>query len=186
MAPPKVRSGLPLFTGITTYRDEQGRFSFRHPSDWIGDELADDREGVIIRPEPDDPDTYFAVWVSPLEAGVVAEDLPELREGFDHGLNALADVTVESSQDDLYGNIVKLDRLFTFTEAGQTRKRHVWGMYVDTWQVLVSFQGSTVGEYDYWLPMGNYCFATFELPEALWFATDPELQAKFGRKPESE
>ncbi len=186
MAPPKARSGLPLFTGITTYRDEQGRFSFRHPSDWIRDELADDREGVIIRPEADDPDTYFAVWVSPLETAVVADDLPELRSGFDDGLTALPDVTVESDRDDLYGNIVKVERLFTFTEGGATRKRRVWGMYVDTWQVLVSFQGSTVGEYDYWLPMGNYCYATFELPEALWFATDPELQAKLGPQSKPE
>ncbi len=186
MAPSKPRSGLPMFTGITTYRDPLGRFSFRHPSDWIRDDLADDREGLIIRPEPDDQDTYFAVWVSPLEERVVADDLPDLRRGFDDGLQALPDAAVESSHEDLYGNIIKLDRLVTFTEAGATRKRRVWGMYVDTWQVLISFQGSVPGEYDYWLPMGNYCYATFELPEALWFATDPELQAKFGRPSGSE
>ena len=170
-----TRTGLPLFSGITTYRDEVGRFAFRHPSDWEREELADDLEGVIVRPEVDDQNTYFAVWVAPVETAVVADDLAELRRGFDDGLAKLPGLTIESTQDDTFGNIVRLERLLTFTEPAGTRRRKVWGMYVHTWQVLVSYQGSSVEEYDYWLPMGNYCFNTFELPEVLWFATDPEL-----------
>lgn len=42
---------------------------------------------------------------------------------------------------------------------------------------MLVWQGSTVDEYDYWLPMGNYSYATFEIPEALWFATDRDLKA---------
>ncbi len=171
-----MRTGLPLFSGVTTYRDEQGRFAFRHPSDWTCEELADDREGVISRPEPEDQDTYFAVWIAPLEMGVVAEDLEELRKGFDDGLAKLPGLTIESASENTYGNIVKLERQLTFTDGSAVRRRKVWGMYVDTWQLVVSYQGSTIEEYDYWLPMGNYCYATFELPEALWFATDPELR----------
>ncbi|HEX3813430.1 MAG TPA: hypothetical protein VHX59_11360 [Mycobacteriales bacterium] len=182
-----MRSGLPLFSGITTFRDAQGRFAFRYPSDWFRDELADDREGAIVSPEDGrDPATYFAVWVAPLEVGVVADDLPELRRGFDDGLAALPDLVIESGTEDTYGNIVKVERVLTYTEDGATRRRRVWGMYVDTWQILATFQGSTIEEYDYWLPMGNYCYATFELPEALWFATDPELRPKLPAQQPSE
>ena len=38
---------------------------------------------------------------------------------------------------------------------------------------VVVFQGETPEEYHYWLPMGNYCFTSFQLPMALWYATDP-------------
>ena len=29
--------------------------------------------------------------------------------------------------------------------------------------------------YEHWLPMGNYAYGTFQIPEALWFATDRDL-----------
>jgi hypothetical protein len=170
-----TRTGLPAFTGITTYQDQQGRYKFRHPSDWERDELADDLEGVIIQPEPDDDDTYFAVWIRPLDVAVEAADLPELRDGFDAGLAKLAEAVVTPLREDTYGNIVKVERSVDFVESGVVRRRKVWGLYVDKWQLLVTYQGSTVDEYEYWLPMGNYCFNTFELPEALWFATDPDV-----------
>lgn len=174
----KTRSGRPRFTGITTYSDEQGRYEFRHPWGWERSDLDDDRDGVIVRPEADDEATYFAVWVSELKLSVVADDLPDLRAGLDDGLAQLADLQVEDSQDATYNNIVKLDRVITFTEDGQTRKRRLWAMYADRWQFLVAFQGSTVEEYHYWLPMGNYCYSAFQLPQALWFATDPTVADK--------
>lgn len=171
----KVRSGRPQFSGLTTYTDAQGRFEFRHPAGWIRSEL-DEQDGVILRPEADEQATYFAVSVTPLELSVVADDLPTLRSGFDDGLAQFADSAVESAKDETYNNIVKVERTFTFTEDGLTRKRRAWAMYADQWQYLVVFQGSTVEEYHYWLPMGNYCFTAFNLPQALWFATDPELR----------
>jgi hypothetical protein len=170
-----TRTGLPVFTGITTYQDQDGRFKFRHPSDWDRDELAEDRDGVIVRPEPDDDDTYFAVWIQALDIVVAADDLPELRDGLDAGMAQLPEAVVTPLREDTYGNIVKVERSVDFVEAGVTRRRKVWGLYADKWQLLVTYQGSTVDEYEYWLPMANYCYNTFELPEALWFATDPEV-----------
>lgn len=175
----KTRSGLPLFTGITTYRDPLGRFSFRHPSDWLRADLEEDREGVHVRPEQDDLSTYFAIWISSCDTHVTAGDLPELRRGFDDGMARLPGLNVEFASEDTLNNIVRVERLLTFTESGRSRrKRKTWALYVDTFQILVAYQGSTVREYDYWLPMGNYCFQTFELPHELWFATDPELQPR--------
>lgn len=191
--------GLPAFTGITTYRDPQGRFEFRHPSGWICSELDNDLDGVIVRPEEEEQSTYFAVWISSLDERVVAADLPELKAGFDAGLAQLADLKVESGSEATYGNIVKVERVLSFSENDSatkpaelapgnsatkpaepapekhTRKRRVWGMYVDTFQVVVVFQGASEKEYDYWYPMGNYCFAMFKIPDELWFATDPEV-----------
>jgi hypothetical protein len=40
---------------------------------------------------------------------------------------------------------------------------------------VVAYQGETVEEYEYWLPMGNHSFHHFVIPEALWFATDRDL-----------
>lgn len=175
MSQEKTRTGRPRFTGIRSYDDPQGRFEFRHPSGWVRSTLDDDLDGIIVRPEPDDEATYFAVWVTRLDVSVVADDLPDLRAGFDDGLGRLADIAVEAGSENTYNNIVRLERTVTFTEDGATRKRRVWGLYADTWQYIVAFQGSTVEEFHYWLPMGNYCFTAFNLPQALWFATDPAL-----------
>jgi len=178
----RARSGLPRFKGIHTYQDPQGRFEFRHPWEWEESELEDDRDGLIVSPIDADDETYFAVWVTPLETSVVADDLPVLREGLDAGLAKLDDVAVESSDEKTYNNIVRLERLLTFTENGVRRKRRIWALYADYWQFVVAFQGSTVNEYEYWLPMGNYCFTSFNLPEALWYATDPSVYKRPGRE----
>lgn len=177
MTAEKVRVGRPKFVGITTYRDGQGRYELRHPVGWERAELTDPLEGLVVRPEPDDDDeTYFAVAVSDLDVKVGSDDLDVLRDGFDAGIAGLPDAIVVESSEQTYNDIVKVDRTITFTSEGRTCKRHSWGMYADRWQFLVTFQGSTVEEYHYWLPMGNYCFSTFQLPFALWFATDPSVQ----------
>lgn len=173
-----VRTGRPRFTGVTTYKDPLGRFSFRYPSDWNEFELADDREGVMYAPEVgESPQTYFAAWITKLDERVVAEDLPTLREGIDAGLGQLAGCEIETEKDDVLGNLVKLERVYRFDDEGTVRQRRVWTLYVDTWRIVLVWQGSTPDEYAYWLPMGNYAFATFDLPEALWFATDRDLRA---------
>ena len=169
------RTGRPQFTGVTTYTDPQGRYEFRHPSDWFRDDLDGDRDGVMVGPEREDEATHFAVAVADLGVGVVAEDLEVLRSGFDDGLAVLSDLVLESVRDDVYNDILKLERTLTFSDQGRTRKRRMWSLYADHWQFTVVYQGSSVAEFDYWLPMGNYCFTAFQLPLALWFATDPAV-----------
>ena len=168
-----TRTGRPRFTGVTTSTDPRGRYEFRHPSDWFRDEPGRRPRGRDGRAGRDDQATHFAVAVRDLEVAVKADDLPLLREGFEEGITALPDVSVEASSDNTYNDIVKLERTLTFTDEGEVRKRRVWSMYADHWQFIVLFQGATVEEYHYWLPMGNYCFTSFQLPMALWYATDP-------------
>jgi hypothetical protein len=165
----------PRYYGVRTYRDPKGRFSFHYPNTWHEFELSDDREGVLVSPENEDPQTWFSVWVSRLDINVVAEDLEDLRVGVDEGLAALPECQIETASEESLGNLVKFERIFTFQESGVTRKRKMWMLYVDTWLMVVTYQGANEEEYAYWLPMGNYAFFRFDIPEALWFATDRDL-----------
>jgi hypothetical protein len=192
----------PKFTGTTQYRDPLGRFSFWYTTDWATIEISEGapkargkkskarvaaakrateenplpvREGFGAAPNADDPHTSVTCWVSPLAEKVVAEDFAELKQGVDDGLAALEDCTVELRQDDVLSNLVKFERVYTFRQNGELRKRRQWLLYVDTWVMCLTWQGSTPEEYKYWLAMANYSFQTFQLPEALWYATDRTL-----------
>jgi hypothetical protein len=169
------RPARPRWTGIDTYIDPQGRYTFRIPSDWYRFELDPGIEGVMFSPEPADPQTYISSWARKLETSVVAEDLPVLRGGVAEGLAQLADCQVESEQDGTYGNLIKFERVFTYRDGEATRKRKIWIMYVDYWQIILTYQGSSPEEWEYWLPMGNYAFHHFTIPPELWFATDRDL-----------
>ena len=166
----------PFFTGINTYRDPKGRFSVRYPTDWHPFEL-EGREGRMFVPNPDDMQTALAVWVAPLEHAAVADDLPDLRAGVDEGLRVLPACHVESESDEALDNLIRFERVYTFQENGAIRKRKLWLLYASTWQIVLLWQASSVEEYDYWFAMANYSFLTFDLPEALLFATDRSLGA---------
>jgi hypothetical protein len=122
-----------------------------------------------------DPHTVFSVWVAPLAEAVVAEDFAELKEGVDSGLAALEDCQIDLAQDNLLSNLVKFERVYTYKEGGEVRKRRQWLLYVDTWLMCVTWQASSPEEYEYWYAMVNHSFISFDLPEQLWFATDRDL-----------
>ena len=192
----------PKFSGTEMYRDPLGRFSVWHASDWPTFKIEEGvpkargkkskarltaakkateeqplpvREGFGATPDPDDPHTHFSAWVSPLAEKAGAEDLDELRQAVDDGLAALQDCSVELSKDDALGNLLKFERIYEFTENGERRKRRQWVMYVDMWLMCVTWQGSSPEAYKHWYALVNYSFNTFQIPEALWFATDRDL-----------
>jgi hypothetical protein len=165
--------GLPAFRGVEAFSDPQGRFKFRVPTDWHRLELDDEREGMMFVPDPDDPDTHISCWITKLDQPVSAEDLEVLRDGVEEGLRQLPGCSVESRSDDTYGNMVKFERVFTYAEG--PRKRKTWYLYADEWLIVLAWQGATPEWYEYWLPMGNYAFATMDVAEWLWFATDRDL-----------
>ncbi|HET9224601.1 MAG TPA: hypothetical protein VFO07_18960, partial [Roseiflexaceae bacterium] len=146
-------------------------------------DLEDQREGKMASPEPENPQTWFSVWISPLKLSVVAEDLDDLKDGVDEGLSQLPELRIESASDEALNNLIKFERIYTFREGEESRKRRSWLLYIDTWLMVVTYQGANEEEYAYWLPMGNYCFFRFELPEALWFATDRDLSGALRSEP---
>lgn len=166
----------PRFTGVDTYIDPGGRFTFRFPKGWHQFELEDDREGVLFAPDPAAPRTWFAVWVERLEEHVVAEDYDDLRSGVEEGLAALPAFRLEEERDDLLENLVKFERIFTFDENGVTRKRKLWILYVDIWQIVATFQAENEAEWEHWFAMGNHSFHSFNIPTELWFSVDRDLQ----------
>lgn len=161
------------FVGVTTYRDPLGRFSIRYPTNWRQTRL-EDRDGILFAPTPEDPHTWFAAWVVPLEHSVKAADLYDLVLGAGEGLAQFADCTIHASSELVLGNLIRLERVFTFREGTAVRKRKTWIIYADTWMIVLTWQGSSEETYAHWLSMANYSFATFHLPEALLFLTDPE------------
>jgi hypothetical protein len=163
----------PRFYGIQTYCDPAGIYFLQYPSTWTVSPLADERDGVLIAPEPTSPNTWISAWKSDLGLAVVAEDLPDLRAGLEAGLAQVGDSVAASEE--VLGNLVKLERIHTFAAGGARRKRRQWVLYVDHWQISLVYQGATLDDYNYWLAMANYSFFTFDLPTELWFATDREL-----------
>lgn len=167
---------VPQFTGITRFRDPHGRFSFRYPWDWYADSLENDREGVMLRPDANDPDTYVAVWVSTLQTDVTVDDLPELRDGFDAGLATLPERDFLTAREDTVGGAVQLERSVTFREGKPLRQRRIQALYAGRNQLVFVYQGATPQAYAHWLPMGNYCWATLQLAEEIWYGADPEVR----------
>jgi hypothetical protein len=168
----------PRYRGLRTFRDPMGRFQFRYPSDWHVHELADDRDGVLVSPEAENPQTWFVVWATPLQDRVVAEDLTVLQEGVDEGLYQLPGLLLETSSERLFGNLIRFERIYTFRENGAKRRRKVWMLYVYKWALSLIAQGASPEAYEHWSMMLEDCFADFELAPTLWFASDPDMADK--------
>ena len=172
-----TRPARPRFTGVDTFSDVHGRFQFRFPTDWAQYELEGHPQGVMFSPYPNQvaPKTFISAYAVPLEFEVTSEDQADLSAAVQDGLQQLEGVHVEHESDDAYGNLLKFDRIFTFQEGDAVRKRHSWIMYVGTWQILFAYQGESVEDYEYWLPMGNTMFFNVKIPDSFWFATDRDL-----------
>ena len=152
-----------------------GRFLFRYPKEWHQHELADGRDGVMYSPDPENPETYFAMWSVRLEDKVVAEDMDILREGIDEGLYQLPNVNLKSRAERTFGNLIRFERIYTFDEGEVTRQRKVWMIYVYKWLFVLVAQGASPETYDYWHMMLNDFLDTFDLARELWYASDREV-----------
>ena len=91
------------------------------------------------------------------------------------GLAKLPQCNFEVESEAILGNLIKFERVFTFADNGVFRKRKFWILYVDKWLFNLTWQGSTPEKYEYWEPIASYAYQTFEIPQALWFATNRDL-----------
>ena len=168
----------PKFTGIQTYADRLGRYTIRFPSDWARFDLDHGRDGVLASPSPTNLATYVAVWVEKLDFQATAEDADDLSEAFDKGLAQLPDAVISESENLVLGNLVKLERFYTFRDNDIIRKRKVWAMYVADWLMVVTYQGESVEEWEHWYAMANQSFFHFVIPPELFYDTDRDLTKK--------
>lgn len=165
----------PRFTGISTIPDRLGRFTVRVPSDWHRFDLDFGKDGFLYAPSSTNTQTYVAAWVDELEFHATAEDADEISEAFDKGLAQLPGMQIISAENLTVGNLVKLERFYTFDDNGVTRKRKVWAMYVAQWLMVLTYQGETVEEWEHWYAMANQSFYHFIIPPELFYATDRDL-----------
>lgn len=178
----------PKFTGVRTHRDPQGRFSVRFATDWawftideaVGLDGASRREGIGALPNPDDAASYLSMWVTPLTVAVTADDLADLRDGVEEGLESLQGCQVIDTEDIILDNLVKFVRVYSYRDGDSVRKRQQWLIYAHNLLLCLTWQGSSLAEYDYWYAMANHTFMTMELPPELWFATDRSLPSLGG------
>ncbi len=178
---PPVRE-TPKWTGILTHRDPKGRFSVRFATDWAWFDIdrpwnVDDArcEGVGAAPNPEDPASVLEMWVAPLGFAVREGDFAELRDSVETSLANLDSCQVLGSEDIVIDNLIKFVRVYTFREGDVTRKRQQWLIYAHTWLFSLTWQGSSVEEYEYWYAMANQSFHTLEMPQELMFATDRDF-----------
>lgn len=152
---------LPAFKGLNWYRDKH--FSFFRPLDWSRFDWADERQGVLFGPSPDDPATLFAVDVKDLGVKVTPEDLDDLKTGFIAGIEQLPESQIETQESWIAGPVLGLEAKYTFLEQKTLRKRWIRVLYQDTRQITVTAQGATVETFHYWLPMFFESMMTFKI-----------------------
>jgi hypothetical protein len=165
----------PKFVGVDTYRDGQGRYSVRFPSDWHQFDIDFGRDGRLFSPSATNTHTYVAIWIDQLQFTAEANDATDLAEAFEKGLAQLPACTILERSDTVIGNLIKFERFYTFDDNGVTRKRKVWAMYVDKWLMVLTYQGETVDEWEHWYGMANQSFHHFVIPTELWYATDRDI-----------
>ena len=159
-----AKSGNPKYTSMKKHVDPEGMFSIWVSGDWHRIGMAEGHRGVIYSPYPDDINTSFMVEHHRLDTSVRPKDLTVLRNGFLAGIQQLPDAEIEKFEASVgEAGAILLDATFTFSQDGVRRKRWVRISYWGTGQLTFVAQGSTVEEFDYWLPMFYNTMMTVEV-----------------------
>jgi hypothetical protein len=110
------------FTGIATYVDPRGLYTFRYPSDWT--QIANtDGDGVAFVPNEDDPRTVITSYASQISWAVGSRDLALLGRQVDGEIGRLPDAVIRERNDEAIGEVLRLDRVVSFRDGDQSWKR---------------------------------------------------------------
>jgi hypothetical protein len=169
-----------LFTGVATYTDPRGRYTFRYPSDWIAVTNASG-DGVAFVPNAGDPNTVLISHATEIPHAVGSRDLAILGRQVDAELGRLPNAVIREPNDEAVGEALRLERVVSFRDGAATRERKVRVLIAGSWQLELIWQGATVDDYDYYLPQANYALTWFTLAPSLWSAFDgtPSASATF-------
>ena len=155
----------PSFTGLLLHREPRLGYSFFVPDGWHRQEIegANDAESMSVMyvPSLDDALTGFSAEGRDLGLEVTPEDFPALQAGFLSGLRKMHGSRLESHEGETIGPLITLEARHTFREGKVIRKRWVRLLYQRSLQIRLVAQGSTVEEFDYWLPMFFESMRTF-------------------------
>ena len=146
----KTQKHYPKIKGLTWRRRQY--YSFFTPMDWHLFNWADNRQGEIYGPDPNDPRTVLSVSLDDMGMTVSADDLDILAEGFFEAIEQLPDVQFEHRDQQVKGKLLELEAKYTFLDDGTRRKCWVRVFYHETRQITFTAQGASK-PYDYWLPM---------------------------------
>lgn len=157
------RAETPVYRGMRKHVDAEGGYAIWLASDWVRYALDGDEEGMLFAPEGAEPTTFFSAQKHTLPYAVRQRDVPTLRRGFRDGLEALPGVEVEWEDETITSTIIALEARFTFLEGDQRRKRWVRLVYWGEGQLILTAQGASPEQFDYWLPMFFNTMTTVEL-----------------------
>lgn len=160
---PEELMGAPAYTGLTLYHDDKGGYSIWVPTDWVKVDLKSNHHGWLFSPYPDDFNTSIVVEKHRLKVTVVPDDVPVLREAFHNALQALPGVEIESTDENLSESVNIFEARFTFLEGEDRRKRWVRNVYWGDGQLVITAQGRTPEDFQYWLPMFYNALTTVEI-----------------------
>ena len=155
----------PSFTGLLLHREPRLGYSFFVPDGWHRQDVEGavglESPTVMYVPSLDDSLTGFSVEGRDLGLEVTSDDFPSLQAGFLSGLRKMPRSRLESHEGESIGPLITLEARHTFRDGSVTRKRWVRLLYQRSIQVRLIAQGSTVEEFDYWLPMFFESMRTF-------------------------
>ena len=140
--------------GLALHEDRTWGFQFRYPADWHPFTLLENREGVLYAPDSVDFATSFlGGGQKSLRGRVMARaDVPDLRDGFLEGVRSLPECRLLMETSWALGDLIGLEAQYTFRERGCLRQRWVRLLLEGQRQFHVVAQGTSPGEYEYWLP----------------------------------
>ena len=147
------------------HQDSQWGYQFLYPEGWHRFTFSDGRQGVLYAPHPDDWTTHFAVEIRDLGTEVTEKDLPDLEEGFRHGLQSLPDCQVAWLLHWRTEPPIILEAKYTFREGTVTRQRRSRLVYVGTRQFHVLVQGTTPADFEEWRPLLYVMLMSFGVAE---------------------
>ena len=153
----------PRYHGLHKHIDKEGGYAFWVPAGWHRTDMDAGYHGVIYSPHADGIETSFSAQKNLLKYSVDQDDLATLREGFQQGLDSLPGVEVEWQNETVTSTLITLEARFTFLEEETRRKRWTRVVYWGNGQLVLTAQGATPEEYEYWLPMFYNTMVTVEL-----------------------
>jgi hypothetical protein len=161
--PRPTRQGRPGFEGLVLQENAQWNYAFWYPKGWLCRDLGATRAGIACSPTANDLDTHFSVRVQPLPSPTAGSSIAMLRADFRAGLSRLPGLHIEPEDASTADDQANPSWTYTYRGGRELRKARTSLVYDQRALYIVTTQGATVDEYEYWLSMLNYCHRTFQI-----------------------